>query len=291
MLSMISCEKSMNIEVKTNDKLLLVSGEFTNDTTVHAIRLFCSGSFMTGQPQTVVSGARIFVTDNIDTITYIERADSPGIYQTPSNCFGIGGHMYTLNISNVDIDGVGKYEEYTAQTMMPVPVRFDSMVSFYSMNGDNIEGTVKNSGYYTTFYNGPDYLYNYVIVSNENLCALTSRLGSGELTTYVYEVKKVSTPGLIANGAALLWIDPTMAKISEGDTICMVGLNFNKAQYEFLGEFDKNTTSQDLIEENLYDQLRIPTNLPTNIQPSDKAAGYFFIYSISRISKVFEGGN
>jgi hypothetical protein len=284
-----SCEKDLNIEIKTNDKRLLVDGEFTNDTVVHSIRLYCSGGLITGRPQTIVSGAKIYVTDGTETFDYIENKDTLGLYQTVGKVGGIGGHIYTLNISNVDIDGD---EKYTAQTMMPVPVRFDSMVSYYSMNGDNIEGTVRNSGYYTTFYNGPDYLYYYVIVKNKSFTSITDELGSGYLTSreFQYKTEKINTPGLVANGRVNYWVEPQMSVINEGDIICIFGLNFNKDQYEFLKKFDNNTTatSDNLFNiENIYDQLKIPTNLPTNIEPSDKAAGYFFIYSVSKISKVF----
>ena len=37
-------------------------------------------------------------------------------------------------------------DSYTANSLMPVPVQFYSMVSYYGMNGDNIEGTVINEG-------------------------------------------------------------------------------------------------------------------------------------------------
>ena len=174
--------------------------------------------------------------------------------------------------------------------MMPVPVRFDSMISYYGMNGDNIEGTVKNSGYYTTFYNGPDYLYYYVIVNNKSFITITDRLGSRELTRdeLQYRTIKVNIPGLVANGRVYIWVEPQMSVINERDTICIVGLNFNKDQYEFLKEFDNNITSSNQFNnDNIYDQLKIPTNLPTNIEPADKAAGSFFVYSVSKISKVF----
>jgi hypothetical protein len=286
-----SCEQDMNIEIKTNDKRLLVDGEFTNDTIVHSIRLCCSGSLITGRPQIIVSGAKIYVTDGIETFDYIENKDTLGLYQTTVKVGGKGGHIYTLNISNVDIEGDGKSEKYTAQTMMPVPVRFDSMVSYYGMNGDNIEGTVRNSGYYTTFYNGPDYIYYYVIVNNKSFTTITDRLGSGEFTKYEYryKTKTVNTPGLVANGRVDYWVEPKMSIITEGDTICIVDLNFNKDQYEFLKEFDNNTSSDGLFNDNnIYDRLKIPTNLPTNIEPANKAAGYFFVYSVSKISKVFK---
>jgi deoxycytidine triphosphate deaminase len=98
----------------------------------------------------------------------------------------------------------------------------------------------------------------------------------------------VNTPGLVADGRVDIWVEPQLSVINEGDTICIVGLNFNKDQYEFLKEFDNNTSSNNQFNSvNIYDQLKIPTNLPTNIEPADKAAGYFFVYSVSKISKVF----
>ena len=284
-----SCEQDVNIEIKTNDKRLLVDGEFTDDTVVHSIRLYCAGSLITGKPQTIVSGANIYITDNIDTFYYIENKDTLGLYQTAGNVGGKGGHRYTLSITNIDIDNDGKMDSYTANSLMPVPVKFDSMASYYGRNGDNIEGTVSNNGYYTTFYNGPDYLFNYFIVNNKTFYTLTDRLGSGDLSKDELEYKtiKVNTPGSIAHGLAYSPIEPRDTRVNEGDTICIVGLNFNKDQYEFLKEFDNNTTSNNPLIDNIYDQLKLPTNLPTNIEPADKAAGYFFIYSVSKISKVF----
>ena len=284
-----SCEHDVNIEIKTNDKRLLVDGEFTDDSVVHSIRLYCSGSLITGRPQTTVSGAKIHVTDGIESVDYIENIDMPGLYQTIVKVGGKGGHRYTLSITNIDIDNDGKMDSYTANSLMAVPVKFDSIASYYGMNGDNIEGTVSNNGYYTTFYSGPDYLYNYFMVNSKNFYTLTDRLGSGELTSHELQFRtiKVNTPRSIAHGVAYASIEPRDTKVHEGDTICIVGFNFNKDQYEFLKEFDNNTTGNDPFSGNIYDQLKVPTNLPTNIEPADKAAGYFFIYSVSKISKVF----
>jgi hypothetical protein len=284
-----SCEQDVNIEIKTNDKRLLVDGEFTTDSVIHTIRLYCSGSLITGRPQTVVTGAKIYVTDNTDTFYYIENKDTLGLYQTAGKVGGIGGHNYTLSITNIDIDDDGKMDSYTANGLMPVPVQFDSMKSYYGVNADNIEGTVINKGYYTTFYNGPDYLFDYAIVNNKSYMTLTDELGSGELINrYLLKTTKVNTPGLKANGSTYFSLEPTWANVTNGDTITIVDFNFNQDQYEFLKEFDNNTSSNDQFNsKNIFDQLSIPANLPTNIEPSDKAAGYFFIYSISKISKVF----
>ncbi len=281
-----SCEQDVNIEIKTNDKLLLVDGEFTTDSVIHTIRLYCSGSLITGRPQTVVTGAKIYVTDNTDTFYYIENKDTPGLYQTSGECCGKGGHNYTLTITNVDIDNDGKMDSYTANGLMPVPLTFDSLVSSRGLNGDG-NMAVNNYAYYKLFYNGPDFVYPFEVLNNDSIETIADRLGSGEITRFEnqYIVPKVLNPGSFIKYQSYLSINSTVVK---GDTISFICYNFTTAQFEFLKEFDNNTSSDNQFNsENIFDQLNIPANLPTNIEPSDKAAGYFFIYSISKISKVF----
>jgi hypothetical protein len=280
-----SCEQDMNIEIKTNDKRLLVDGEFTTDSIIHTIKLYCSGSLITGQPQTVVTGAKVYVTDKTDTFFYIENKNTPGVYQTSGKCCGKGGRNYFLSITNVDIDG--KMDSYSAQAMMPVPMKFDSMVSHLGVNGDNIIGTVENKAYYKIMYNGPDYIHDYVIVNSDSLNTIRNELGSADFLKSILKVSKVNNPSLTLSGWFAYYIEPHMSKVSIGDTISLICLNFTAAQYEFLQEFNRQTSSGNLLIDNIYDPLKIPANLPTNIEPSDKAAGYFFVYSISKISKVF----
>jgi hypothetical protein len=282
-----SCEQDVNIEIKTNDRRLLVDGEFTNDTAVHRIRLYCSGSLITGRPQTIVSGAKIFVTDGVDTFDYIENKDTLGLYQTAGKCCGKGGHNYTLTITNIDVDEDGKMDSYTANSLMPVPLKFDSLVSSRGLNGDG-NMAVNNWAYYKLFYNGPDFIYKFELLNNDSIETITDRLGTGEIAGdkyYNWVVPKVLNPGSFVNYQSYMSINSTVVK---GDNITFICYNFTAAQFEFLKEFDLNTSSSNLFNsENIYDQLKVPTNLPTNIEPADKAAGYFFVYSISKISKVF----
>jgi len=282
-----SCEQDMTIDIKTNDKRLLVDGEFTDDKAVHSIRLYCSGSLITGRPQSIVSGAKIFLTDGIDTFDYIENKDTLGLYQTAGKVGGQGGHHYTLTITNIDIDNDGKMESYTANSLMPVPLKFDSLVSSRGLNGDG-NMAVNNWAYYKLFYNGPDFIYKFELLNNDSIGTITDRLGTGEIAGDKYfnwVVPKVLNPGSFVNYQSYMSINSTVVK---GDNITFICYNFTAAQFEFLKEFDNNTSSDNQFNsENIYDQLKVPTNLPTNIEPADKAAGYFFVYSISKISKVF----
>jgi hypothetical protein len=278
----------MNIEIKTNDKRLLVDGEFTNDSVIQTIRLYCSGSLITGQPQTVVTGAKIYVTDKTDTFYYIENKDTLGLYQTSGKCCGKGGKNYFLSITNIDIDKDGIMDSYTANSLMPVPLKFDSLVSKRGLNGDG-NMAVNNFAYYKLYYNGPDYVYESELLNNDdNSTTITDRLGTGEFTRFEneYKVPKVPNPDSVINYGGYLSIN-TNTTVIKGDTISFIFFNFTTEQFEFFKKFDNNTYSGDQFQDNMYDQLKIPANLPTNIEPSDKAAGYFFVYSVSKISKIF----
>jgi hypothetical protein len=281
-----SCKQDLSVEIKANDRRLLVDGEFTSDSVIHTVNLYCSGSLLTGRPQTVVTGAKIFVADNTEIFYYTENKETPGVYQTSGKCCGKGGHTYTLTITNIDIDNDGTMDSYTANSLMPVPVKFDSLVSSRGLNGDH-NMAVNNFAYYKLFYNGPDYVYKFESLNNVDvsMTTLTNRLGSGVLGNNEYKVPKVLNPGSFKNYWSYLSINST---VNKGDTISFICFNFTNDQYNFLKTFDNNTSSTELFNsENIYDQLKVPTNLPTNIEPADKAAGYFFVYSISKISKVF----
>ncbi|MDD8017183.1 MAG: hypothetical protein PHP42_02295 [Bacteroidota bacterium] len=285
---LISCEQNVTIEIKTNDKRLLVDGEFTSDTVVHSIRLYSAGSLITGKPQTVVSGAKIYVTDGIVTYEYIERKDTLGLYQTAGSVGGKGGRNYTLSITNIDIDNDGTMDSYTAQSFMPVPVKFDSLVSKRGLNGDG-NMAVNNYAYYKLYYNGPGYVYPFVLVNNNytRYGTIIDKLGTGEInrSENQYKVLKILSPDSVISCWAYCSLPPKEGKNS--DTISFICYNFTTEQFEFLKEFDNNTNSKEPFIDNMYDQLKIPANLPTNIEPADKAAGYFFVYSVSKISKVF----
>jgi hypothetical protein len=278
-----SCEQDLNIEIKTNDKRLLVDGEFTNDSIIHRIKLYCSGSLITGKPQTIVSGAKIYVTNNVDTFYYIENKDSLGLYQTNRKCCGKGGQTYFLSISNIDVDKDGKMDLYTASSLMPVPIQFDSLVSKRGKDADSLPA-VLNYAYYKTYYNGPDYTFNFTLINSKAQVTLSDELGTGEINAFVndYYTPKVNIPGKYIRGSKY----QSAYNVVKGDTINFNCFNFTTDLYKFLAAFDNNTNGDPILD-NALDQLRIPTNVPTNISPSNKAAGYFFIYSVSKISKVF----
>jgi hypothetical protein len=283
-----SCQKNMNIEIKTNDNRLLVAGEFTNDSIIHVIKLFCSGSLTTGKPQTTISGAKIYVTDKIDTFNYIENTSTPGIYQTPNMCRGIGGHTYYLTISNIDVDKDGIMETYSAKGIMPVPVILDSMKSTRDtlINGDpGGSPAIFNYIYYKILFNGPDDIY--MQINNKGEYEINDWQVDNSVGAYMSSVSEINNQDSIKKLNVLIYLFTTYNAVAKGDTLICNCMNLTKNDFTFLIQLSKNNSSStNGFKNNFYDQLNIPVNLLTNIESNNKVAGYFFIYSVSKISKI-----
>jgi hypothetical protein len=252
-----ACQQDLNISINSNDKRLLVNGEFTTDSIIHSIKLYCSGSLISGQAQIVISGAKIYVTDKKDTF-YYKESETPGHYKTTTKCSGIGGHTYYLSISNIDVDKDGKLDEFSAQATMPVPIKIDSLRSVRALHPNDKTWGINNYAYFRICYHGPEYIYKFLLVSNkDNYGTLTDRLGSGELEQMATELKLpiVDTPEKELKRSAFLQAKPN---VSNGDTLSFVTYNLTANQFKFLREFDNNTIGDQMMD-NIYDKLRIPT--------------------------------
>lgn len=282
-----SCQKEIELDIETSAKRLLVDAVFTTDTIVHTVKLSRAGSLLNNDAIIPVSGALVLITDGVDTIDFTESATA-GTYQTASPCFGIGGKTYTLSVSQIDIDDDGNNDNFIASAKMPVPVTMDSLNSTRGLHiADKTKG-INNYAYFRIPFLGPDYIYKYVEVNNVSIGALQSRLGSGEIARFEseYKITKPQSPDSYTKVSSYCQIPEKDMVVSKGDLITFVCLNFPSEYFSFLKELDNNTSS-DLFTDNFYDQIKMPANVRTNIAPSSKAAGYFAVYSVSRISKVF----
>lgn len=108
------CTERINVDLPSTYTRLVVEGYFTTDTMAHTVKLSRSADYFYNKPLDPVSGALVTISD--DSVTYLlkEDPDSAGLYKTDPDVFGQQGHTYTLHISNVDINGDGIPEEYSA---------------------------------------------------------------------------------------------------------------------------------------------------------------------------------
>ena len=140
-------------------------------------------------------------------------------------------------------------------------------------------------------YNGADYLN--MQINNHGEYDMKYWLGNSkrEIGLYILSLPKVNYPDSVKKEMILMYLFTNAFgaenPVTNADTLICNTMNLMSGEFKFLSELNNNS-NYDWLSSNYYDQLKIPTNLPTNIEPSGKAAGYFFVYSMSRFSKVFK---
>lgn len=131
LMLLASCTERVDLDLQSaGDPKLVVFGEFTNEVKQHELRLGKSAPYFSNKPMEAVSGAMVTVDDGDNKIILHEDSIRPGIYLTPPDYYGKVGHTYRLNISNVDVNGDGAMETYTAQTIMKpsAPIEWTKVV-------------------------------------------------------------------------------------------------------------------------------------------------------------------
>lgn len=111
-----ACTTDININLGSVTPGLVVDGCVTTDTMAHTVYLTKTSDYFSDKAAAVVSGAKVTLSDGSSTITLTEDNANKGAYKTPSGYYGVVGRTYTLNISNVDVDGDGVSETYTASS-------------------------------------------------------------------------------------------------------------------------------------------------------------------------------
>jgi hypothetical protein len=110
----VSCTTDIAIDLNTVAPELVVDGAISTDTIVHTIYLKKTSNYFSNEAANVVSGATVTLNDGISTVTLQEDVSVKGAYHTAATYFGVVGRTYTLTIDNVDVNGDGEKERYTA---------------------------------------------------------------------------------------------------------------------------------------------------------------------------------
>ena len=121
------CTETIDLSLKTNPRQMVVDGLLTNENTVQVVRLSWSVPYFSTTPSPAISGARVSITES-DTVYYLrESTEHDGYYYImPDVLLPAPGKTYKLTIDQLDLDGNGINEQYTATTTMPEVVKVDS---------------------------------------------------------------------------------------------------------------------------------------------------------------------
>ena len=83
-LFMFSCREDIVIDLEEGHPLIGVEGAITDEFKQHEVILSYTADFYHAGDIKMITGARVAVTDGVDTIPYYEQVDQPGHYLTDS---------------------------------------------------------------------------------------------------------------------------------------------------------------------------------------------------------------
>jgi Domain of unknown function (DUF4249) len=117
-VAITSCEKVINVDLKTADPKLVIEGVVDNSGKPAKVTLSKSVAFSVNNIYPTVNGASVKITDNLgNNFTLIE---SPLGTYTNASLIGVPGRTYNLTVI---VDG----KTYLANSIMPQQVNLDSV--------------------------------------------------------------------------------------------------------------------------------------------------------------------
>lgn len=264
-----SCTETIEVELDSSFKRLVVFGAITTDTTSHKVELKKSADYYFNQPAEKVSNAIVELSYSDTSFLLRENPNLPGIYETEPDFYGIPGETYTLTIEGTDIDEDGENESYSASSYLPPVNSVDSITLMYSSNsffsGWEIQvwtydpGDEENYYIFKTLVNGllvTDTLTEYVIQNDD--------LFDGN---YTYGIT-----------SQFLLDSKEDERLVPGDIITFEANGITSEYYNFLFQAQGESFGQNPLFSGP------PANISSNL--SNDALGFFTAYSISRSSAI-----
>ena len=161
-----SCSKVYDSHVDTAQNMLVVDGRITNKKEAYHVTLTYAKPFNSSEKSTPVSGANVFVTDNLNNSYKFNERDK-GDYVSDSLQFtGQPGHTYRLHILTTD----GTEYESDPQRMFPevspdnAYAKFDNQVILNGVTG--LKVSTHGASIFMDIRNQSDTVPRFRIVSN-----------------------------------------------------------------------------------------------------------------------------
>ena len=269
----------MIIACSRDDKLpldsvrLYVNGSITTDTIIHKVILSRSGDAL-GKDQIVyISNAKVSITDGTDTFILTENQNKKGVYETQPNVYGVVGKTYTLNISNIDINGDDVLENYLAKSQLLFENPIDSINTISQIYSEREKGWLVKL--YALDPGGRNY---YIVKASKNDTLITDSISEYIITN------NTGFEGGYYNGIGVYYFSNNKIdeRISAGDKITLELDGITKEYFDFISGYQQEIRGENPL-------FSGPSsNVSTNIEPKNKAVGFFAAYSVQRKSCIFK---
>lgn len=275
-----ACTTDININLDGASPELVVDGAITTDTMAHSIVLKRTANYFSNQAAEGVSGAVVTLSDGQTNVTLTEANASKGIYQTPANYFGVAGRTYTLTIGNVDVNGDGVKEQYTASCPLNPVTHIDSISvkkeHIFQKDMWTLKASMQEPGNETNYYMMRSYKNDKAVSDSIQEWGIMS----DNLTNGKYMIRE--TLMYFSN-------DKKDEKLQQGDKITLELCGITKDYLYFIKEAQDEFWGRNPLFGGQPSNIR--TNIKQVIPANGKASphGYFAAYSVNRATTIYDG--
>ena len=274
---LVSCREDIVIDLEEGEPLIGVEGSFTDEFKRHEVILSYTADFYNADDVKMITGARVVVTDGVDTIPYLEQMDQPGHYLTDS----VAGKKNTLYTLLVDVPDALGYQQLYAESYMNDNIEeIDSLVLKNSsmFPGSPMFDTVYML--YPYFQSLPDPSIVYLIkVTDDGIPMNDTLMQANAIPMGGYAGYYVNGPEMLENNMEIPVAIRTESQLYDGKVIRLDLLSISMEYMMFIFNVKMAMGSNPL--------MGSPTNVMTNIQPSGEAVGWFYAASVVSKEMVY----
>ena len=269
--AMFSCREEIIIDLEEGSPLVGVEGSITDEYKRHEVILSYTADFYNAEEIRMISGAKVVVTDGVDTIPYWEQSDQPGHYLTDS----VAGKKKTLYTLLVDVpEEGGGYKRLSAESYMQDNVEeIDSIVLKRTSMFPNVPLWDTIFMLYPYFQSLPDPSIVYMIkVTQDTVPQNDTLLQANSIPMAGYAGYYVNGPEMLENTSEIPVAMMTKSELHDGMYIRLDLLSIPSDYMMFVFSVKMAMGSNPM--------MGPPTNVLTNIQPSREAVGWFYAASV-----------
>ena len=282
LLSATACTEDIVIDVEEGNTLIGVEAYFSDELKQHETILSYTADFYNRDDIRMVTGATVYVTDGVDTIVYHEDMENQGHYLTDLVA-GKRNTLYRLCIDATDSEGelVHLFSEsilsdnvdyIDSLVIKPYNGANDSVVTVFF--GDTIEWVYP----YFQSLPDPDITYMPLIYKNDTLLT-DSLMQQMMIPVGGYAGYYINGPEMQAQNKEIPIYYFKKSDLRVGDRI-RAGLQSIPADYIYFYYTIAMSNGSNPM-------MGAPANVTTNIQPTDKAVGWFLTASVTSAETVF----
>ena len=280
LLAMFSCREDIIIDLEEGSPLIGVEGSFTDEFKRHEVILSYTADFYNADEIKMITGAKVAVTDGVDTIPYLEQMDQPGHYLTDS----VAGHKKTLYTLLVDVPNEnleGTFKRFYAESYMNDNVdEIDSIVLKRSLMFPDAPMFDTIYMLYPYFQSLPDPSIVYMIkVTEDSIPQNDTLLQVNSIPMAGYAGYYVNGPEMLENNMEIPVAMLTESQLYDGKQIRLDLLSIPYDYMMFVFNVKMAMGSNPM--------MGPPTNVMTNIQPSGEAVGWFYAASVVSKEMVY----